>query len=383
MDSIRPLRVFHLPVDIRWILENTIKGQEELGIETRTLMTSSRGIRNRERFEVSQLPLRQAQGFLKGYPRFATSFLKFWSRYWTCLQWADVVHWQYSNRLAVPGSFGEGLDFKLLRASGKPAIVQFHGGDFRNSALWCETNPWWHEAYEPSFMENLDKNAAETQKSFAEADFVFAMGQGMLSSVALENSDRMCLLERMVDMSEIEETKKNIERHTTDKLRICHTPSHPTAKGTHYIVKAIHELQQNYDFDFDLIENVEHHEALSRTAAADIMVEQIINGDYGLAAVEGMGLGCAVVSNVNTALRQQYPKTLPIASADPDTLYQVLERLIINEGERKDLSCKGPIYARDEHSIKALTPDVLKAYRFAAERKGCMNTVALIEQYLH
>lgn len=372
------LRVLHLPVNIRWIMDATIKGEEEIGIKTKTLLISRSGLDESREGEVWDSPcFYGSRRFSFAYIRYLISIALFFLHYIRLLIWADVVHWQYSNRLWVGDGLLKNLDFYLIQLFNKPAIVQFHGGDFRNSAEWVKTNPWWSEAYEPDFLKELDERACNTQDAFAEADFCFALGYGMYPFVKPENRDRSVILERGIIL---QNQSKICKSHS--KIKIVHAPSHPTAKGTKYILNAVESLKNKYDIDFVLIENMSHDVVLENLQEADIVIDQLLCGDYGLFAVEAMNAGAAVVANVNEALRAEYSASLPIVQADPDSIYEVLENLIRDKNERERVALQGPTYARKFHSYRSVLPHVLEAYRFAAEKKDDKFVMQKIDEYL-
>lgn len=374
----RPLRVLHLPVNIRWVMDATIQAEEEIGIETKTMLISRAGLDEGREARVDYIPYNSgAKKFSVAYLKYLFSILRYFGHYAQLLKWADVIHWQYSNRLWLGAGKLKNLDFFLLRLFNKPAIVQFHGGDFRNSEEWAKTNRWWREAYEPNFVKELDEKARITQDSFAKAGFIFALGYGMYPFVKPENKDRAIILERSIVLE-----KPKLSHAKQGKIKIMHAPSHPTAKGTKYITKAIESLKNKYDIDFVLIQNMSHDFVIKNLEEADIVVDQLLCGDYGLFAVEAMNAGAAVVANVNKQLRSEYPSSLPIVQAEPDTIYEVLEDLICDREKRMALSAQGPVYAQLVHSHRSVLPHVLNAYRYAAEKKNDSRTMKKIDRHL-
>lgn len=374
----RPLRVLHLPVNIRWIMDATVRGEQEIGIKTKTMFISCTGLDENRQDDVWDSPCcSSSRRFSFAYVRYLVSIVLFFFHYIRLLIWADVVHWQYSNRLWFGDGRLKNLDFYLLRLFKKPAIVQFHGGDFRNSEQWAKTNPWWHEAYEQSFMKELDEKARVTQDSFADAGFVFALGYGMYPFVKAENLNRAIILERGIVLG-----SSGAPRAENKRIKIVHAPSHPTAKGTKYVLRAIDLLKNKYDIDFVLLENMHHDVVLENLKQADIVVDQLICGDYGLLAVEAMNAGATVVANVNDELRAQYPSSLPIVQANPDTIYEVLEDLICNKKKRDIAAAEGPVYARLVHSYRSVLPHVLEAYRLAAEKNNNSRVINMTDRYL-
>lgn len=379
MAANRPLRVLHMPVNIRWIMDATIQGQKELGLETRKFLISAGGIDDIAAERIDYIPVRNQGAPWKGYPSYIKAIVRYFKRYWQLLRWADVVHWQYSNRLWPKDDILRNLDFFLLKLLRKPAIVQFHGGDFRDGGQLMETNPWWHEAYDSDFMTTLTKNARKAQHDFANADFVFALGFGMMPFVKFENRARAIILERALDVAALSPTIKAPD----ERITIVHGPSHPTTKGTSYIKAAVEKLQATYPIDFILVENKSRDEVLDAIRKADIVIDQIISGDYGLFAVEALSLGKPVIAYLDDQAHDAYPSDIPIVGASPDTIEAALEDLIADPDRRTEIAKTGPPYAQRMHSIEGVTPEVLRAYRFAAEKKYNKQTIKLIDDALN
>ena len=80
----------------------------------------------------------------------------------------------------------------------------------------------------------------------------------------------------------------------SDRARplIVHAPSSRRRKGTEHVVAACEGL----DADLELVEGLHHDEAFERYRAADIVVDQLNAGWYGVFAIEAMSLGKPVVT---------------------------------------------------------------------------------------
>jgi glycosyltransferase involved in cell wall biosynthesis len=290
--------------------------------------------------------------------------------------WADIVHWQYSNRFWPKESRFHRLDFALLRLLRKPVVVQFHGSDFRDNKKRIEGSPWWEEAFDAQTREELDRQAAQTQRDFAAADFTFALHYGMMPYVREENKDRVVLLERSVDVAKI---KPRVKDDPASPIVIAHSPSNRQTKGTAHILDAIEKLKQKRELHFVLLADLPHDEVIERLAGADIVIDQIIGENYGLASVEALALGKAVVANIGKDMSEIFPSDLPIVSATPETLEAVLVDLIDDHETRIEIAKRGPAYALRRHSLEATMPQALEAYKQAAVRRGRKKLAAQID----
>src|SRR5206468_12609196 len=66
-----------------------------------------------------------------------------------------------------------------------------------------------------------------------------------------------------------------------ERVRVAHAPSNRAKKGTDAVIAACDEL----DVELDLIQGVKHDEAKRRYALADVIVDQLVVGGYGLFAI--------------------------------------------------------------------------------------------------
>lgn len=378
-DIDRPLHVLHLPITIRWIMEGMIQGQHELGIETQKMLLSQRGVDHPELERFDYIPVRNPELRLKGYPHYIKWAFRFFRRFFALIRWADIVHWQYSQRLWRRYGIFKDVDFFLLKLLNKPVIAQFHGMDFLNNPEWAKSNPWWLESFDPEQMEEFNELAETTQREFAAAGIHFAMGYGMYPSVEPHNRPTSYILERTVDVGVIPAREDYSPR---EKVLIVHGPSTPQKKGTKYVLEAIEEIEKIRDIEFKLLVDMDHEEVLEQMRGADIAIDQLLCGDYGVFSVEAMASGAAVVANICDELQEAYPDDLPIASANPLTIKDVLLRLIDDEEERVARGKAGPGYAYKVHSIEETAPEVLRVYRKVALAKGQMKTVERIDYHL-
>jgi len=361
-------------------MDAIIDGQQEIGIETKKFLITSRGIDEPEKESFDYVPVRQSHRRLKGFPFYLPHLFRFLFRYIKAILWADIIHWQYSFRFWPEHSKMRKLDFALLRLFRKPAIAQFHGLDFMRNYDWAKENPWWLEAFSSEQFEEFEKLGQVTQRDFAAANFVLAMGHGMMPAVLPENSKKSFLLERTMDVFSLDASiNDEIDR---ESIVVMHGPSSPQKKGTKYVLAAIEEISKVRNIEFVLLQNMSRSDVIEKLGEADIVVEQLLCGDYGLASVEAMARGCAVVANVCPSLQESYPSDLPIVSATPDTVKDAILDLIDDSEKRIALAKRGHDYAAKMHSTESTRIEVLKAYRMAAEHVGRKRVIKRINKLL-
>jgi hypothetical protein len=150
---------------------------------------------------------------------------------------------------------------------------------------------------------------------------------------------------------------------TTDPLRILHAPTDREIKGTRYVLDAVERLKAaGYPVMLQVLENIPYEEVPAFVGHADIVVDQIMIGAYGTFAVEAMAVGRPVVCRIREDLRTHYRADLPIASAGPDMVYAVLERLVQNPAERAERGAAGPVYVAHTHEMHRVAEQVISYY---------------------
>ena len=367
----RPLRVLHLPTNIRWIMDVIIEGQNEIGIETQKFILCN---------ELLWGPLRDPNNPKRGWPIFIRQLLHFMRVYIKALLWADVIHWQYATRFWPEHSFMRSWDFKIINFLKKPSVAQFHGLDFMRNYEWAKENPWWLEAFSEESFEEFEHVGKIAQRDFVDAGFILIMGHGMLPAVLPKNEKRAMLLERSVDVAVL--CPQINEYEESRAIVIIHGPSSPQKKGTKYVKSAVEKLSKIRDINYIELQNMDHDEVVERLGEGDIVVDQLLCGDYGLASVEALARGNAVVANICDTVKSSYPDDLPIVSATPETIFDVLLDLVDDHAKRIDLAKCGYEYAYRVHSKEATMPEILQAYRKAAVEKGRRRVVKKIDAAL-
>ena len=134
--------------------------------------------------------------------------------------------------------------------------------------------------------------------------------------------------------------------------RVLHAPTHPRAKGSVYVEAAMRALAGEAEYLSPV--GVPAAEMPALVASADIVVDQLILGSYGVAACEALAAGRVVVGNVDAGIREQLAALagveLPIVQADPDSVAEVLGGLVGDRQEIRRIGALGPEFVESVHS---------------------------------
>ena len=307
-----PLRVTHAPVNMAGIAYKNVEALKRRGVDARLVVFKPQPFRPTE-FDVN---LNRPDGFLRAQ-------LTQWRALANLLPKTDVFHFYFGLTL-VPRR----LQFPILRATGRKAVFHFVGSDIRGKT--------------------------PTQLAYGKK----ADAQVIGSYDAIRWVPDAEVIPPGVDLAEIRPAAPS------DRGRplIVHAPSSRRRKGTEHVIAAVEGL----DADLELVEGLHHDEAFERYRAADIVVDQLNAGWYGLFAIEAMALGKPVVTFLHDeAVRrteEAFGTRVPIVSATADTLRESLRPLVADAARRRELGAASRDYVERVHDLERVTDRLLDVY---------------------
>jgi hypothetical protein len=148
-------------------------------------------------------------------------------------------------------------------------------------------------------------------------------------------------------------TRKSTADGINEPVFIAHAPNHRGFKGSEFVIDAVSVLKdEGFKVELLLLEKMPNSEVREVLRdSTDILVEQLIVTGHGMNAVEGFSSGLPVVSNLEddsctTMFRRwSFLNECPIASASPETLLDVLRKLVTSPELRLQLGRAGREYA--------------------------------------
>ena len=248
---------------------------------------------------------------------------KQWAALARLLPQTDIFHFHFGLTL-VPQS----LQFPILRAARKKSVMHYLGSDIRGKT--------------PEHLAYGRKADAQVVGSYD----------------ALRWVPEAEVIPPGIDLSRIEPTTPS------DRARplIVHAPSSRRRKGTEHVLAAVEGL----DADLELVEGLHHDEAFERYRAADIVVDQLNAGWYGLFAIEAMALGKPVVTFLHEEavrrLEEAVGTRVPIVSATAETLREALRPLVADVARRRELGAASRAYVEHVHDLERVTDRLLALY---------------------
>ncbi|WP_405063635.1 hypothetical protein OG474_18835 [Kribbella sp. NBC_01505] len=287
-------------------------------------------------------------------------------QYKTDLRWQyDLMAWALAEVTHVLFEAGRPMFGQLpgqMWTSDVPALdkagirhgLVFHGSEIRDPARH-------RELFEHSPFQNADDDF--TKRLQAANDVLrrhLATYEGpvfVTTPDLLEFVDNGTWLPLTVDVDAFASDRPVLER---ERPVVLHAPSSGALKGSAYVDPVLTELEARGLIEYRRVEGVRHAELAALVQDADIVVDQLVLGSYGVLACESMAAGRVTVGHVAERVRALLPAELPIAEATPADLRQVIERLISERETARKLADGGVAYVRELHdgrrAVEALLP---------------------------
>jgi len=161
-----------------------------------------------------------------------------------------------------------------------------------------------------------------------------------------------------IDLSAIEPVPPRAD----GPVRVAHAALSRRRKGTELVVAACDEL----GLKLDVIENVRHDEVGLRLARADIVVDQLNSGWYGLFAIEAMAHAKPVVGYIHdeaaTRTAAAFGVEVPILRTTKETLATDLRTLAGSDEERRLRGAAGRAYVKRVHDADRMADRLIDIY---------------------
>jgi glycosyltransferase involved in cell wall biosynthesis len=305
------VRVTHAPVNTAGIPWTNVRALRARGVDAQ-LVVFNRYVLHPE----ADVDLQRHGGLLRQQATQWRAFARLAPR-------TDIFHFYFGLTL-LPKS----VQFPLLRALGKRSVMHFLGSDIRGKP--------------PEELEWAKRAGARVVGSYDAVRWVpdahvIPPGIDVRAIDPVPPSDR----ERPV---------------------VLHAPSSRRRKGTEHVVAACAEL----DVELEIVEGLDHRQAFERYRRADVIVDQLNAGWYGVFAIEAMALGKPVVTFLHEeAVRRTeaaFGVQVPLVSATKETLAAALRPLAASAAERRRVGAASRAYAEEVHGLERLSDRLLALY---------------------
>jgi hypothetical protein len=389
-----PIRVLHCPTSVGGNPQALSGAERELGLSSIAVA-----------FDQNYLGYTTDEVLFKPGEHQLIRESKQWRLIWRIIRKVDIVHYNFGSTIFSDALAANQMgskypkvlyktfeayrrmatifDLPFLKKIGKKIVVTYQGddarqGDFCRGAF--EISP--ATEVEPGYYTaESDERKRHSIARFAKyADRIYAL-----------NPDLMHVLPPQAEFLpyanvDLREWTPSALSELPKRLTVLHAPTHRGAKGTSYILEAVKRLQEEdgLEFNFRLVEGVSREEARRIYEGADLLIDQLLCGWYGGLAVEFMALGKPVICYLREQdlrfLPPQMRADLPVISATPETIYQVLkEWLTVRRQDLLATGARGRLYVEKWHDPLKIAARLKNDYEVIMGMKEAVETSARVE----
>jgi glycosyltransferase involved in cell wall biosynthesis len=305
------VRVTHCPVNTAGIPWTNVQALRARGIEAQLVVFNRYALHPE-----ADVDLERSGGLARQQARQWRAFARLAPK-------TDIFHFYFGLTL-LPKS----VQFPLLRALGKRSVMHFLGSDIRG-------------------------------KSPAELAWAQRAGARVVGSYdAIRWVPDAQVIPPGIDVHAIDPAPPS----DRERPVVLHAPSSRTRKGTEQVIAVCAAL----DVELEIVEGLDHREAFERYRRADVIVDQLNAGWYGVFAIEALALGKPVVTFLHDeAVRrteEAFGVKVPIVSATKETLADALRPLVESAEERRRIGRASRAYAEEVHDLERMTDRLLELY---------------------
>jgi O-antigen/teichoic acid export membrane protein/glycosyltransferase involved in cell wall biosynthesis len=320
----KPLRVVHCPVNTAGVPWQNVQALRRRGVDASLVVFERYRLHPEADRSLDDEGWSLKAGLLRRQ-------LVQWRAFLRLLPKTDVFHF-YFGLTFIPKRF----QFPLLRLFRKKSVLHFMGSDIRGQS--------------PAHL--LYAGSADTQ-IVGSYDAIRWVPDAQVVMPGL-------------DLSEFHPVP------ASDRKRpiVVHAPSSRVRKGTEHVIEACREL----DVELDIVEGLHHSDARKRYERADIVVDQLNAGWYGLFAIEAMALGKPVVTALHedavARTQDAFGVEVPIVNTTRESLVETLRPLVDSPEERRRVGEASRRYVEQVHDVDKNAERLVELYGEITAKKG-------------
>ncbi len=264
------------------------------------------------------------------------------------------------GRRGVPDEGTVLADLADLRRLEVATALVFHGSEVRSPSVHLQRHPLSAFRYcPPDLRDRLEATAARNRRAVAALREWFGPDAPVFVSTPdlLDYVEEATWLPVVVDL-DIWVPGPPVLASPTPV--VAHVPSNPLLKGSQVIDAVLTGFAERGLIDYRRLEAVPSAQMPEVITAADILVDQVGLGLYGVQAAQAMAAGRLVLGEVGETIRSRVPAELPIVEVTSVTLPGVLEQVLEDRDGARAVAERGRDWVRATHdgrmSAAALAP---------------------------
>jgi hypothetical protein len=270
------------------------------------------------------------------------------------------------------------LELKIYKLLGKRVVMHFVGSDIRSEEYidWKSKNIIRFLNGEDSNIKSMNWQRKLIKEAEKYADHILVSTPD-LKKIIPSSIYYPVVLDYQKFLDEV--SAFSFKPKSNNEVVILHSPSSvkkSNLKGTNHIMSVLNKIVASNKYNIRLILPAENdverrtnysasrYELFSHYNEADIVIDQMIIGWYGLLSVEVLVAGKYVVSYVEESLKEELFPECPIKMADVNTLEKVLIEIIeeILKGKNPFMFDIQRNWVKKYHTIENMNEMLLTAW---------------------
>lgn len=268
--------------------------------------------------------------------------------------WAHRLQAQFSHLLIEQGLTACGLlhgksyfdDLPLLLESGIKVGLVFRGSEIRDPAAHA-TRERWSPFADPNdpLTATLQMLVDEPRRRLHDFDVpLFVTTLDLLDDVP-----QAIWLPQVLDLNDW--SPGSARALARDRPIVLHAPPRAEQmKGSHWVDDACKSLHHAGAIEYRRLHGVPFAQMPSQIRDADIVIDSVASGTYGVLSLQAMACERLVVGHVSDRVRDQLVDGLPVLQAEPPELERVITDALADRAGSQSLARAGREYVRRYHS---------------------------------
>lgn len=277
----------------------------------------------------------------------------------------DVFHFHSNISLFSPW-LGHFKDLEILKKAGKKIVVSYWGCDIRQKS------------------KNLKYpfNSCEVCKVPCNDDAKLILSNEFASFADLKIAHLPELMEHApkgtIFLPAFIDTNywkpSGLRRQNDGVFKIIHVFGNSQARGdvrgTEFVRKAVEKLKlEGLKIEFLFFDKVPHGQLKNYYEKADLVIEQLRYGTYGLTALEAMALEIPVIGYIREKCKEAFNNEIPIIQANPNNILSVLRKTIQNREKLSEIGKKSREFVTKYHNSKKVAQNLINHYYKILKKK--------------
>ena len=265
-----------------------------------------------------------------------------------------IFHFHARSFFWSPPNFKEKFsDLAFLKSLDAKIVFNFRGSEIRNLRVFDQVNKFSYTSENP---RNLQYKYSEYAQNIIKENIQ------KYSDLILVPDDELKFYVPEAKVLQRSVTYKFDSAYRTNKiLRFLHAPTNQNIKGSDHIDNAFEKLRnEGFNFEYIKMVDVKHSEILEEIKKADVVIDQLRIGSYGVFSVEASSQSKPVICYINDHI--QDPTKLPFINSNPDRIEKDLRKILKGKIDLKEVAQKTGSYFKKNHSHTSLSKKLDRFY---------------------